>query len=108
MTISEAAGAWLAHLATRGLKDETIDVYCRDIGKFMKVLGSDKDLSTITVLRVNGYMKSNRLLKSRSGKPLGEVALTRSKRVCRMFLEWCVSSGLCESIPAGAINAFKH
>lgn len=107
MTINEAAEAWLAHLTAQELKPGTVEVYRRDIEKFVESFGGDKDLTAITALRVNGYLKSNRLLKSPTGKVLAKPTVDRSKRVARMFLEFCASAGHVAEPPTGVINLLK-
>lgn len=107
MTIIEAAAAWLEHLATQGLKDGTVDVYGRDVAKLVEFFGGDKDLTSITVLKMNGFLRSNLLTKKSNGKPLAAPTLARSRRACRMFLAWCASAGHATELPAGVINVLK-
>jgi len=107
LTIGEAEAAYSEHLAQQDLKPGTVDVYRRDLAKFVEFFGKEKDVAAITVLRINNYVKSNRLLKDDRGKVLAKETVNRSKRVCRGFLEWLVSAGHAPELPAGGINAFK-
>ena len=107
MNIGQAAAAWLSQLAERSVKEGTVEVYRRDLDKLVEFFGAEKTLAEITLLRINGFVKSHKLLKTPKGKPRAKETLERSKRVCHMFLEWVVSEGHLPDLPEGAINVFK-
>ncbi|MHB1463367.1 MAG: hypothetical protein ACYC1M_18925 [Armatimonadota bacterium] len=99
MILSQAMNCYLEHLKTEGKSERTLYTYSQDAKQITAFFGDERKLTSILALHVGKFLKSDALLKLPSGRDRAVPTVTKTIRVLRMFLVWCVDQGHITKLP---------
>ena len=98
-TLADLAAAYLAHMESEGKSDGTIASYKMELKAAMAELGEETPLADLTPEKVEGFFKSKRVTKLRSGKNKSQLSIDKTRRVLRLALVWAENSGVIAKAP---------
>jgi len=98
-TLLDLAAAYAAHMETEGKSDGTIASYKMELKAAMAELGEETPLADLTPEKVEGFFKSKRVTKLRSGKNKSQLSIDKTRRVLRLALVWAENSGVIAKAP---------
>ena len=98
-TLGELSEAYLAHLKEQGKKERTLFTYGMDLRDVNGFFGEDKKLTTLRPADFGRFLKSDTLLKLKTGKPKSDITIKKTVRVMRMMLVWAVETGVLTKLP---------
>ena len=87
-TLGELAEAYLAHLGKSGRSQGTCFSYGIELRTACSVLGAETPLVDLTPERVQEYHDSDRVTKTRDGRPKSRAGVAKTRRVLRLALAW--------------------
>jgi hypothetical protein len=87
-TLSDLAQAYLAHLAKAGKSQGTCFSYGIELRTACSVLGAETPLVDLTPESVAAYFDSDRVTKTRDGRPKSRAGVAKTRRVLRLALAW--------------------
>ena len=98
-TLGELSEAYLAHLKEQGKKERTLFTYGHDLKDVNEFFGEDKKLTALRPADFGRFLKSDALLKLKTGKPKSDITIKKTVRVMRMMLVWAVETGVLTKLP---------
>ena len=98
-TLGELSEAYLAHLKEQGKKERTLFTYGMDLRDVNGFFGEDKKLTTLRPADFGRFLKSDTLLKLKTGKPKSDITIKKTVRVMRMMLVWAVDTAVLTKLP---------
>ena len=98
-TLGELSEAYLAHLKKEGKAERTLFTYAQDLKDVNEFLGEDKKLTALRPADFGRFLKSDALLKLKTGKPKSDITIKKTVRVMRMMLVWAVDTAVLTKLP---------
>ena len=98
-TLGELSEVYLAHLKEEGKTERTLYTYGMDLRDVCGFFGEDKKLAALRPADFGRFLKSDALLKLKTGKPKSEITIKKTVRVMRMMLVWAVDTGVLTKLP---------
>jgi len=95
----ETVNRFLDYLKTKGKKERTLYTYGKDMELLVNHFGKGKAINKITKPLMGGFLKSDGILKTASGKDKSNITITKTKRVVSQFFDWLIETGVIESSP---------
>lgn len=68
-----------------------------------RVAGCFLTVADLAARKVAAYFESDRVTKTRAGKPAAKPGVDKTRRALRMALEWAVAAGWASANPAGGV-----
>jgi hypothetical protein len=99
LTLSDLTGKYLAHMETDGKSSGTVFSYRLELQTALANLGADTRLADLRPEQVLGFFGSEKVNKTRTGKPKSPLSIAKTQRVLRQALVWAAEKRLIEKAP---------
>jgi len=95
----EKVNRFLDHLKEMGKKERTLYTYGKDMELLVNHFGKGKAINKITKPLMGGFLKSDGILKTASGRDKSHITINKTRRVVSQFFDWLTQNGEIESSP---------
>lgn len=104
-TLADAFAGYLRSLEDAGKSEGTIFSYRLELTLAGAELGIDTKIADLTPERVLLFFKSERVMRTRSGRAKSPLSIDKTRRVMRQALVWAETAGLVARAPVPELAA---
>ena len=104
-TLADVFAGYLRSLEDAGKSEGTIFSYRLELVMAGAELGSDTRIADLTPERVLLFFTSDRVMKTRGGRPKSPLSMDKTRRVVRQALVWAESAGMVAKAPVPELTA---
>ncbi len=95
----ETVNRFLDHLKAKGKKERTLYTYGKDMELLVNHFGNGKAINKITKPLMGGFLKSEGILKTASGKDKSTITIAKTRRVVSQFFNFLIETGVINNSP---------
>ena len=108
MTFAESIKQFKAHMIARGLSQNSINSYQRELKRLLKFLDAESNPAEITSNQLDRFINSDLSQLRSDGRPRKSGSIANTKAALNSFFKWLQSSGRITQNPVIAIRTVKH
>ncbi len=95
----EKVNQFLEYLKENGKKEKTLYTYGKDMELFIRHFGNGKKVDKITKPLMGGFLKSDLINKTTSGRDKSAITIKKTKRVVSQFFDFLSEQGMMTDSP---------
>ena len=89
----EKVNQFLDYLKENGKKERTLYTYTKDVELLVNHFGNGKAINKITKPLMGGFLKSDPVNKTTSGRDKSSITIKKTRRVVSQFFDWLTQNG---------------
>ncbi len=98
-TLADLAREYIAHLDRTGKSAGTLFSYKMELESAIAEIGATAALVELTPERVVAFNESERVLKTKTGRPKSKLTIDKTRRVLRLALVWAAEKDWISEAP---------
>ena len=95
----EKVNEFLDYLKENGKKEKTLYTYGKDVELLVNHFGNGKAIKKITKPLMGGFLKSDPVNKTASGRDKSSITIKKTRRVVSQFFDWLIETGVIPESP---------